>query len=267
MRMMLFCLVPLLLVSLWTSRGHCFSLDIHPPITRNVGVLTLESSSKVIARAVNKETYVENYHEVLSSDGISRRGVVGVTFASLGSALFPTVAAGSTHTTSSLPFSEDLDCLKDLPSLPEDGSVVRVYLCRHGQTENNRLRKVQGARVDPPINVNGRIQAQNAGSAILRAPEPKPSAWFSSDLQRAQMTAEIIATESSSTSLPSPPQTIRVLREVDFGPVAEGQPVATAKEGMDVTYAAWANGNIDYRPTGGGESGREVSLVVQLWSC
>ena len=52
------------------------------------------------------------------------------------------------------------------------------------------------------------------------------------------------------------------LGEVDFGPVAEGQPVALAKAGMEATYAAWAIGQIDYRPNGGGDSGRDIMTRV-----
>eukprot|EP00956_Cyclotella_meneghiniana_P001722 scaffold1876_cov58-Cyclotella_meneghiniana.AAC.1 len=60
----------------------------------------------------------------------------------------------------------DFGCLLDLPPLTPD--CARIYLCRHGQTENNRLHLVQGARVDPPINENGREQAKRLGTAISR---------------------------------------------------------------------------------------------------
>mmetsp|Transcript_16418 Transcript_16418/g.37999 ORF Transcript_16418/g.37999 Transcript_16418/m.37999 type:complete len:222 (-) Transcript_16418:495-1160(-) len=69
----------------------------------------------------------------------------------------------------------DLDCLKDLPPIPND--CIRIFLCRHGQTENNRLRIVQGARVDPPLNINGNAQATNLGFALARA-DPKPQLFF-----------------------------------------------------------------------------------------
>lgn len=55
----------------------------------------------------------------------------------------------------------NFDCLLDLP--PITPGCVRLYLCRHGQTENNRLRKMQGARVDPEINKNGYEQAERLG--------------------------------------------------------------------------------------------------------
>ncbi|CAJ1969330.1 unnamed protein product [Cylindrotheca closterium] len=179
-----------------------------------------------------------------TKDGISRRGAIAAC-------AIPLVFLPLTSLAAETP-PENYECLLDLPPLPED--QVRIYLCRHGQTENNRLRKVQGARVDPPINTNGIIQAQNAGKALSKA-SPCPQTFFCSDLQRARLTAEQASSQINPQIVPKP---LSLLREVDFGPVAEGQPVATAKAGMEATYAAWAIGNVDYRPTGGGESGREV---------
>ncbi len=56
------------------------------------------------------------------------------------------------------------DCLLDLPPCPEN--YVRIYLCRHGQTENNRLHLVQGARINPPINEVGQQMAARIGQAL-----------------------------------------------------------------------------------------------------
>ena len=148
----------------------------------------------------------------------------------------------------------NFDCLQDLPPIPRD--CVRIYLCRHGQTENNRLRKVQGARVDPPINDNGITQAINLGKTLSQV-QPCPKMVFHSSLLRAKMTAETAA-EQIDSSITT--KILPALGEVDFGPVAEGQPVSMAKAGMQLTYGAWALGNIDYRPDQGGETGREVGL-------
>lgn len=150
--------------------------------------------------------------------------------------------------------SPDFNCLVDLPPVPDD--CVRIYLCRHGQTENNRLRKVQGARVDPPINENGLAQAEGLGKALARA-NPRPKVFFNSKLERARMTAETAAHEIDPKIKT---RAVEALGEVDFGPLAEGQPVALANAGMQATYAAWAIGQIDYRPNGGGDSGRDVLI-------
>lgn len=152
--------------------------------------------------------------------------------------------------------SPDFNCLVDLPPVPDD--CVRIYLCRHGQTENNRLRIVQGARVNPRINENGLAQAEGLGKALARA-NPRPKVFFNSKLERARMTAETAAHEIDPKIKT---RALDALGEVDFGPVAEGQPVALAKAGMEATYAAWAIGQIDYRPNGGGDSGRDIMTRV-----
>jgi len=163
----------------------------------------------------------------------------------------------------------NFDALVDLPPVTE--GCVRLFLCRHGQTENNRLRKVQGARVDISINENGIEQAKNLGQALKRILPMKPKEFFSSKLIRARMTAEIAKSmvmtqengqeEGKITSV----KQLDSLGEVDFGPIAEGRPIALAKAGMQATYAVWATGNVDYRPEGGeGESGREVRRIP--WS-
>lgn len=164
--------------------------------------------------------------------------------------------AGASSSTVETEVEPDFDCLLDLPSVAKDH--VRLYLCRHGQTENNRLRKVQGARVDPPVNDNGALQALNLGKALARA-DPCPQVFFSSNLERARMTAGIAAKQVDPNIQP---RQLPPLAEVDFGPIAEGKPIALAKAGMEATYAAWAMGNIDYRPSDGGDSGRDVSSAV-----
>jgi hypothetical protein len=146
----------------------------------------------------------------------------------------------------------NIDCLSDLPPLAADS--VRIYLCRHGETENNRLGLVQGARIDPPINTRGRTQSQRMGEALSRA-VTKPSIFLHSPLLRASQTTKLAAAALSRA--PS----VKVessLAEVDFGPVAEGRPVAEVRTGMVQTYASWAVGDIDQRMAGGGESGRQV---------
>lgn len=146
----------------------------------------------------------------------------------------------------------NIDCLSDLPPLAADS--VRIYICRHGETENNRLGLVQGARIDPPINIRGRAQAQRLGEALSRA-ATKPSIFLHSPLLRATETTELAAAAMSRAPRVKVESS---LAEVDFGQVAEGRPVAEARTGMVQTYASWAAGDIDQRMAGGGESGRQV---------
>jgi len=68
--------------------------------------------------------------------------------------------------------------------------LVKVILVRHGETEWNRLRRIQGGNSDTQLNQKGRQQAE---SLALRLKQEKIQAIYSSPLQRAQDTALAIA--------------------------------------------------------------------------
>lgn len=175
--------------------------------------------------------------------------VYGTSFVS-SSIINPQKAFSGTDTGTSL------DALVDLPPLPTD--YCRIFFCRHGQTENNRLRLVQGARVDVDINDLGRYQGRRTGLALSKA-TPPPSSIYYSPLARARKTAE--AANREGKLVPSNGNKLKVLdalMEVDFGPAAEGQLVEEAKPGMAATYARWSMGNVDFRPSEGGDSARDV---------
>lgn len=63
-----------------------------------------------------------------------------------------------------------------------------IYLIRHGQTDWNVERKIQG-QTDIPLNINGKQQAKDAAEEIANL---KIDKIISSDLSRAKETAEII---------------------------------------------------------------------------
>eukprot|EP00095_Tigriopus_kingsejongensis_P010987 maker-scaffold281_size224178-snap-gene-1.25 protein:Tk10987 transcript:maker-scaffold281_size224178-snap-gene-1.25-mRNA-1 annotation:"fructose- -bisphosphatase tigar" len=100
---------------------------------------------------------------------------------------------------------------------------VELYLVRHGQTEGNKERVLQGQK-DYPLNELGRTQAGVAGEALKDVPF---QAYFSSDLSRARETAEIIQ------RLNSTPQgsivAMASLRERGFG-IMENQPIDNYSE-------------------------------------
>ena len=98
------------------------------------------------------------------------------------------------QTSSSLLAVPNLQCLADLP--PITPGCARIYLCRHGQTENNRLRKVQGARVDPSLNAYGAAMASRIGMALSYLSQEDggvPTVAVHSQLTRARETAQIAA--------------------------------------------------------------------------
>lgn len=174
----------------------------------------------------------------------------------------------------SAPFATgNFEGLLDLP--PITPGCVRLYLCRHGQTENNRLHLVQGARVDPSINGNGYEQAQRLGTAVARLTNSSggggqsgvvPKLAAHSKLRRARETAEVLtstAASSHSTAVGNKESNMKIygevpsLGEVDFGSL-EGTDVESFRRTMRNTFASWSLGDIDRRTGGGGESGREV---------
>ncbi len=98
--------------------------------------------------------------------------------------------------------------------------MTLLTLVRHGETDWNRDRRIQGS-TDIPLNDAGRAQARDA-AATLREQLDLSSALVapvivSSDLSRAQETAQIIAAE---LELPAP-RTYADLRERAYGD-AEG---------------------------------------------
>jgi Histidine phosphatase superfamily (branch 1) len=158
--------------------------------------------------------------------------------------------------------SSSLLCLQDLPTY-DPKTTVRLYLCRHGETENNRLNIIQGARVDPPINEKGSRQAMLLGLALSNAAHP-PSLVLHSPLLRAKQTAQLASEQllagRSSEKRMIEMRNLKDLAEVDFGSMAEGAPVSQYRSEMMSLYCAWALGILDARMPGGGESGYEVRI-------
>lgn len=86
---------------------------------------------------------------------------------------------------------------------------MKLYLIRHGQTEWNTQRRVQGA-MDSPLTKNGIIQAENAAR---RLKDIHFAAAFASPQLRAYRTAEIITADHPYLKLEKQP----CLREFSFG--------------------------------------------------
>ena len=152
---------------------------------------------------------------------------------------------------------DQFNVFSNLPPIPSN--CVRLFLCRHGQTEYNRLKLVQGARVDAPINENGKIQAERLGKALALA-APPPEFIFHSSLSRTKQTAAL-ASQQFISSTPKL-EVIPELAEIDFGGV-EGVSVDEVRTSMVATYSAWAFGKIDTRMARDGESFREILIRMQ----
>jgi uncharacterized phosphatase len=91
--------------------------------------------------------------------------------------------------------------------------MTELYLVRHGETDWNRQRRIQGL-TDIPLNDTGREQARMTGMLLARA---QWDAVLTSPLSRAAETGAIIAAE---LGLPTPPS-IGAVVERNYGE-AEG---------------------------------------------
>ena len=95
-----------------------------------------------------------------------------------------------------------------------------IYLIRHGQTDWNLDRKLQG-QTDIPLNDNGRGQAEEVAKEIA---DLKIDRIISSDLLRAKETAEIINKKIGAVI-----SFDKRLREVNYGDY-EGKLIETIKD-------------------------------------
>lgn len=86
--------------------------------------------------------------------------------------------------------------------------MQKLYLVRHGQSEWNYHRKVQGQQ-DTVLTEQGRIQAKKIGS---RLKNEEIDLIYSSDLKRAYETAHIIGEELNTKVIP-----MEHFREIAFG--------------------------------------------------
>ena len=115
-------------------------------------------------------------------------------------------------------------------------SPTRICLVRHGETEWNAERRIQG-QIDIGLNETGHRQARAAGRWLKTA---GIVALYSSDLKRAWTTARAIGTEIGlvPTALPE-------MRERRYG-VFEGLTYDEAKRNHPDGYAAFEGRNADY---------------------
>lgn len=122
--------------------------------------------------------------------------------------------------------------------------TTTLYLVRHGETDCNRQRIVQGRGVDAPLNATGRRQAE---ALARRFAQVALDALYSSPLQRAVATAEAIRCYHPQI----PFYVMADLEEMGWGSL-EGKPYALPyAEQIDYAYARWRAGDYGYRIPGG----------------
>ena len=102
--------------------------------------------------------------------------------------------------------------------------MVKIILVRHGETEWNKIHRIQGGASDVPLNEVGKQQASNVAG---RLKNEKIQAVYSSPLQRALYTAREIARYHCLEVNLAP-----ALKEIDAGSL-EGLPSAELILGFD----------------------------------
>ncbi|MDO8789383.1 MAG: histidine phosphatase family protein [Sulfuritalea sp.] len=98
--------------------------------------------------------------------------------------------------------------------------ITRLCLIRHGETDWNSEKRIQG-QIDIDLNAGGRAQARAVAAGLVGQ---SFAATYSSDLQRAWHTAQIVATDLGLAVSPAP-----TLRERHFG-VMQGVTAAEARQ-------------------------------------
>ncbi|KAF2419059.1 histidine phosphatase family protein [Microbacterium sp. B35-30] len=134
--------------------------------------------------------------------------------------------------------------------------MTALILIRHGETDWNRDRRIQGA-TDIPLNDTGRDQARATAALLRDRLDPGvPATIVSSDLARARETAEIIAADLGLAA----PRAYRGLRERSYGE-AEGVGLDEFRERWGDSYTAEVPGAepwTDLRTRGIAALGRAV---------
>ncbi|TYZ61469.1 hypothetical protein PybrP1_004677 [[Pythium] brassicae (nom. inval.)] len=126
---------------------------------------------------------------------------------------------------------------------PVRPACTRLFLCRHGQTEFNRLHKFQGRGVNTALNDTGRAQARQLAHALRGVPL---RAAYSSTLRRARETAAIVAQLHPKLAL----QQFADLEEMSFG-VFEGNAHALFDDQVQAIHHRWEAGDFEARfPSG-----------------
>ena len=120
--------------------------------------------------------------------------------------------------------------------IPTTTLPTRICLVRHGETEWNAARRIQG-QMDIGLNETGHRQALAAGRWLKQA---GIVALYSSDLRRAWATAQAIGAEIGLQPRPVPE-----MRERRYG-VFEGLTYDEAKAVHPAGYAAFEGRNADY---------------------
>jgi broad specificity phosphatase PhoE len=127
-----------------------------------------------------------------------------------------------------------------------------LFFARHGETDYNKNKLLQGRGINASLNQNGLIQAELLAGYLSRYPL---ECIISSSLKRSYETAELLANRINIDILQKSD-----LDEMDFGDF-EGATFSEVGKELKYFQREWANGKTDLKLPGG-ESPRDVYLRV-----
>ena len=132
---------------------------------------------------------------------------------------------------------------------------MKLYIIRHGQTDWNIAKKIQG-RQDIPLNERGHFQAQCLGKAMENRPI---TAVFSSPQIRAMETAIAVASPAGVPVIP-----VRDLMEINYG-VWEGKTEEELLRDDRALYEAWWSPPAETAPPEGESINQVNERCRQAW--
>ncbi|KAI3647191.1 hypothetical protein MP228_007412 [Amoeboaphelidium protococcarum] len=149
-------------------------------------------------------------------------------------------------------------------------SRIRFILCRHGETEANRERVLQGSGINQPLNNLGALQAASLAKVlnqyIYSAGTLNGKMYlYSSNMLRAEQTADAIQNEFNKDDggnrivLEKP--TVEAIREISWGDWDGKRADANLMAGL---LSEWQSGNFNAGAPNG-ESPLQVAQRVQQW--
>ena len=120
--------------------------------------------------------------------------------------------------------------------------MKHLYIIRHGETEFNKSKKMQGRGINASLNFRGREQAESVATFLKEKPITK---IVSSSLKRAKESAlplcELLNLSAEEYS---------ELDEMDFG-ILEGKPFEKVKSELIYLHESWSAGKLEIAPKEG----------------
>ena len=120
---------------------------------------------------------------------------------------------------------------------------MRLYLIRHGETDHNVERRIQGPLLDSPLNDRGRAQAEALGRRFAEQLQGglRLDAIYASPLKRAWETAAAVARGAGVREVHALPALI----EFSWGDYL-GQREADVADAMRAAHEHWRAGRVEY---------------------